>query len=96
MGSRWMEKIGTIRPLASDALQRCCNAILRNCNAIFDFQITLFYVFCNLIFCCIVSVRALFANIPLVAFPNRICFVNDRQTSLNGRFDVCLKSKRWT
>ena len=31
----------TCRPLASDALQRCCNAILRNCNAIFDFQITL-------------------------------------------------------
>ena len=30
------------RPLASDALQRYRNAILRNCNAIFDFQITLF------------------------------------------------------
>ena len=30
------------RPLASDALQRYCNAILRNCNAIFDFQIMLF------------------------------------------------------
>ena len=30
------------RPLAIDVLQRYCNAILRNCNAIFDFQITLF------------------------------------------------------
>ena len=30
------------RRLASDALQRYCNAILTNCNAIFDFQITLF------------------------------------------------------
>ena len=34
-----------VRPLARDALQRYCNAILKNCNAIFDFQITLFYVF---------------------------------------------------
>ena len=30
------------RPFASDALERYCNAILRNCNTIFDFQITLF------------------------------------------------------
>ena len=30
------------RALASNALQRYGNAILRNCNAIFDFQITLF------------------------------------------------------
>ena len=32
----------SVRPLASNALQRYGNAILRNCNAIFDFQITLF------------------------------------------------------
>ena len=29
---------------------RYCNAILRNCNAIFDFKITLFYVFDDVIF----------------------------------------------
>ena len=33
------------KALASDALQSYCNAILRNCNAIFYFKITLFYVF---------------------------------------------------
>ena len=36
--------------LASDALQRYCNAILRNCNAIFDFKIMLFYVFDDVVF----------------------------------------------
>ena len=36
--------------LASDALQRYCNAILKNCNAIFDFKITLFLISNNAIF----------------------------------------------
>ena len=39
-----------LRPLASNALQRYGNAILRNCNAIFDFQITLFERFDNVVF----------------------------------------------
>ena len=38
------------RALASDALCRYCNAILKNCNAIFDFQITLFSISNNAIF----------------------------------------------
>ena len=38
------------RALASDALYRYCNAILKNCNAIFDFQITLFSISNNAIF----------------------------------------------
>ena len=38
------------KALASDALQRYCNPILRNCNAIFDFKITLFYGFDDVVF----------------------------------------------
>ena len=40
--SSFCSECALFRPLASDALQRYRNAILRNCNAIFDFQITLF------------------------------------------------------
>ena len=43
-------KLESIRALASDALYRYCNAILKNCNAIFDFQITLFSISNNAIF----------------------------------------------
>ena len=45
--------------LASNALYRYRNAVLRNCNALFDFQMTLFYVLDNLVF----AVRALLAKI---------------------------------
>ena len=36
--------LGKFKALASDALQRYCNAILRKCDVILDFRITLFYV----------------------------------------------------
>ena len=36
--------------LASNALYRYRNALLRNCNALFDFQMTLFYVLDNINF----------------------------------------------
>ena len=36
--------------LASNALYRYRNAVLRNYNALFDFQMTLFYVLDNLVF----------------------------------------------
>ena len=65
---------------------------MRNCNAIFDFKILLFYVFDDFVFFGIVTVRALFqeicSNSSVVC--NIICFVNDRRTWLNGQFDVCL------
>ena len=38
------------KTLASDVLQHYCNANLRNCNAIFDFKIMVFYVFDYLVF----------------------------------------------
>ena len=55
-GGRWLRGGGRhagamyCRALASDALYRYCNAILKNCNAIFDFQITLFSISNNAIF----------------------------------------------
>ena len=36
--------------LASNALYRYRNVVLRNRNALFDFQMTLFYVLDNLVF----------------------------------------------
>ena len=36
--------------LASDALYRYRNAVLRNCTALFDFKMTLFYVFDDAVF----------------------------------------------
>ena len=51
--------IGKFNALASNALYHYRNAVLRNCNALFDFQMTLFYVLDNLVF----AVRALLAKI---------------------------------
>ena len=39
-----------VNALASNALYRYRNVVLRNCNALFDFQMTLFYVLDNLVF----------------------------------------------
>ena len=44
------ENILILNALASNALYRYRNAVLRNCNALFDFQMTLFYVLDNLVF----------------------------------------------